>query len=197
MLASGHNGAGSLDGIRQLYESLWVSLKILVWGPGETGNKQWFEVRKNVVDTLKANSNQQDEVYTSEDIFRVVGEPIIEYGYAEIVHAQWADVIIALVMASTTRQGGVYRELELIAPHEELRDKAWIFMIKNKTYLARFQAGALDRYMEHQKNPMSGADLKGQRLIEACVARVEDVRKQRMYKRYDARLASSGARIAQ
>jgi hypothetical protein len=168
-------------------------IRVLVWGPGETSRKAWFEKRAEVVRELKDALSSEDEVYTSEEIFERQDSAPIEAGYAELAHVAEADLVIALVLASPSRQGGVYRELEILVPYEWLRRKVLIFLPSNKSYLKRFQAGMLDMYRDDQKISMSWSVLKEcQKLRKLCVARVMEERKRRRYEVFSARLRAQG-----
>ena len=188
------SGAPSLDNeIQQILSQLWVNLCVLVWGPGETSKRLWFQKREEVIKALKDASNGQDEVLTSEDLFLRHPSPPIEYGYAELAHAEIADVIIALVVASPSRQGGVYREFEIIAQHPNLRDKVWIFLPAQKAYLSRFQSGMLSAYREHQKISLRWGSLQTcERLREICISKVDEERRIRMLDRMVARTQARG-----
>lgn len=182
-----------LDRIQKRLDSLWVDLAVLVWGPGETAKPEWFEKRAKVVDALKTASRGRDQVYTSEEIFRALNHPALEPGRLEIIHAEEADVIIALVMASPDRQGGVYRELEIVAPYEELRRKVWIFLPEEKKWLERFAAGSLAQYPEHQKISLAWSAFETCEHLRAnCISKVEEARKIRMYDKLGARRRARG-----
>lgn len=184
----------SLDSdVQQILSELRVNLRVLVCGPGVTSKAAWFDKRAEVVKALNDSSQGKDTVFTSEELFARLPPTPIEYGYAELAHAEESDIIIALVMASPSRQGGVYRELEIIAQHPRLRNKVWIFLPDNKTYLRRFQAGMLDAYRAHQKICLSWNTLRTcERLREMCVSKVEEERKVRMLDRMLARTHMSG-----
>ena len=142
--------------------SLWVPLRVLVWGPGLTSRAQWLEKRELVVAALR-EAAPRDEVRTSEDIIESTGDAGLDPGYVELVHAQHADVIIVLALASPDRQGGVYRELEILAPHEDLRPKVTVFLPNEKKWTNAFAAGALNRYEMSQKIHLDWDD------FNACV----------------------------
>ncbi len=172
---------------------LWVPLRILVWGPGETNEQEWFDKRTKVIKALRDNSSDRDEVFSSEDLFKKHSQSPLETGYVELIHANGADLIIALVMASPDRQGGVYRELEIISQHRHLRHKVRIFLPHEKKWLQRFQAGMLEAYSEEQKIPVEWSNLKTCKYLRSlCVSQVEDVRKHRMFDRLIARLKVQG-----
>ena len=120
------------------------------------------------------------------------GSSPIEPGHFEIHHAQVADVILALVLASPKSQGGVYRELEIIASYESLRLKTHIFLPHGpgaKAYLDRFHAGQLHAYSESQKHFYRWSDLNSCVRVRAkSRVIVEDQRKLRMYRRRQAHL---------
>ena len=161
-----------------------VNLKILVWGPGETAQEKWWVKRADLVESLKQN-NPEDEVKTSEDLFQELGEPPIEYGRYEIHHAEVADIIIALVLASPGQQGGVYRELEIIADRETLRDKTHIFLPKGaRAYLQRFAAGQLSAYRRSHKYEYAWSFFNTcEKVTATSLDIVEEERKQRMYRK--------------
>ena len=98
-------------------------------GPGETNKQKWFDKRTAVIKALNDASNGQDTIVTSEDLFGEKPPAPLDYGHVELIHAEKADIIIALVLASPSRQGGVYRELEIIAPHRRLRKKYGYFYL--------------------------------------------------------------------
>jgi hypothetical protein len=176
-----------------LEELLSVPLRVLIWGPGITSNKAWFEKRKEVVEALKAASGGKDEIFMSEELFKDTKTVTVDSGYVELVHAQKADVIIALVMASPDRQGGVYRELEICAPHPDIRNKVWIFMPDVKKWLNCFQAGMFSAYRDHQKIPLRWKDLKAcENLRNMCRSKVEEERRIRMMDRLMAMRHSEG-----
>ncbi|GEM_PF-6754982 len=180
----------------ELLNDLWVDLRVLVLGPGETGNEEWLTKRTNLIDALKELSREKeekDEVRTCEELFRLQSSTSIELGYAELTHVDTADLVIALVLASPTRQGGVYRELEIIAPFPNYRKKVIIVLPKQKSYLQRFQSGALEVYKEEQKIAMDWSTLKEcNRLRQICKGKVEEERKQRMFNKYMARMHARG-----
>ena len=166
--------------------SLWVPLRVLVWGPGLTSRAQWIEKRQLVVEALK-QATPADEVRTSEEIIQATGDAGLDPGYVELVHAQHADVIIALALASPDRQGGVYRELEILAPHEDLRSKVTVFLPNERKWANAFAAGALARYEMSQKIHLDWEEFNAcERTRELSIARVEEVRRQRMYRKLDA-----------
>jgi len=140
------------DLLAPVYDRLKVDLKVLIWGPGETANSRWWEKRADLITTLR-EANPGDEVATSEELFIQHGNPPVEYGHFEIYHARAADLILALVLASPSRQGGVYRELEIISSEYALREKTHIFLpLGARAYLERFQSGALSAYREDHKH---------------------------------------------
>jgi len=146
------------DRLAPLYEQLQVDLKILVWGPGERARPRWWEKRSDLVTTLRGG-NPGDEVWTSEELFAQLGQPPVEFGHFEIYHAREADLILALVLGSPSRQGGVYRELEIIADEYALREKTHIFLPRgsgSRAYLERFQAGSLRAFRDDHKHLYSG-----------------------------------------
>ncbi len=191
--AAASGGSSYADDIQEFLGSLWVDLRVLVWGPGKTNNQEWFDKRGEVIKALVSASDGRDTVVTSEELFEQMGEPPIETGAAELVHALKADVIIALVMASPSRQGGVYRELQMIAPHPKLRDKTWIFMPEAKHYTTHFQAGMLAWYREEHKIALPWDALKVcERLRDMCIDKVADERRQRMLNTLNAQMHSEG-----
>jgi hypothetical protein len=176
--------------IQAFYDGLYEPLRVLVWGPGEGGNPEWFEKRKHVIEALKAQS-PDDEVRTSEELLRETHNPPLESGYLEMVHAHEADVIIAIVLGPPDKQGGVYRELEIIAQHENLLSKVFIFLPAAKRWIERFHAGMLDRYLSEQKVQLSWPDIQEcQKMRAISISRVEEQRKKRMYRKLDARIRS-------
>lgn len=179
------------EGLAPYYQMYEAPLKILVWGPGETAQKQWWEKRATLIDFLSV-ANPQDEVETSEDLFKKYGAAPIDPGHFEIHHAEEADIILALVLASPKSQGGVYRELEIIADYESLRQKTHIFLPEGdgaKAYLERFQAGQLYAYEESQKYFYSWSDINTcERIRGKSRDIVEEQRKQRMYRKRQAHL---------
>ncbi|MBI4338803.1 MAG: hypothetical protein HY680_02480 [Chloroflexi bacterium] len=181
-----------LAAINSALDSLKERVRVLVWGPGETSQKEWWEKRRLLVEALTEN-NQQDEVYTSEDIIRETGTRGLEAGDVELVHAQTADIVIALVLATPDRQGGVYRELQVLAPYEELRDKVVIFLPDVEKYVATFHTGMLQRYSEAQKLRLDWGDFNTcHKVRTVSVAKVEEVRNRRAYQKLDAYLRSGG-----
>lgn len=187
------NNSSWADDSYELLADLRVGLRVLVLGPGETNRKKLFQKRQTVIQALQDASKGDDDVCTCEDLFRQQPQPPIELGYAELAHIDQADVVIALVLASPSRQGGVYRELEIIAPYPDYRQKVVIFLPTQKSYLNRFQAGSLQLYREEQKIGLSWQDLmECQQLRQICINRVEEERRQRMYNRFFARIRARG-----
>lgn len=179
----------------KILDSLEPNLNILVWGPGETSNPAWLSKRTEVIKALRDASGGKDTVVTSEELFKA-NPPPIEPGFAELTHAHQADIIIALVLATPRRQGGVYRELQLIAPYRALREKVWIFIPDVKTYVGSFHTGMLAAYREDHKVPLSWSLIKTcLRLREICINRVNEERKQRTYDRLEAFMHSKGKRF--
>lgn len=179
-----------------LLDNLWVDLRVLILGPGETGNQEWFGKRINLVEALKELSQEKeekDEVRTCEELFRLQHGIPIELGYAELTHVDTADLVIALVLGSPNRQGGVYRELEIIAPFPNYRKKVIIVIPNQKSYLQRFQSGVLAVYKEEQKIAMDWNTLRECSLLrQICKGRVEEERKQRMFNKFIARMRARG-----
>ena len=166
-----------------------VRLKILVWGPGESANPKWWDKRANLIQVLR-EANPDDDVKTSEELFKELGEPPIEYGHFEIHHAETADLILALVLGSPKYQGGVYRELEIIADSETLRNKTYIFLPSGKgakAYLQRFQSGSLRAFRETQKYSYDWSTLATCKMVTATsLSLVDEERNQRMYRRRES-----------
>ena len=107
-----------------------VNLRVLVWGPGRKALSEWYEKRVNVAQAIK-DSDPHFEVLTSEELFDE--DPAedrynIEAAQLELLHAWEAHLIIALVIGPPDKQGGVYRELDVISQYRALRDKTWIFL---------------------------------------------------------------------
>lgn len=177
----------------ELLAGLWVNLRVLVLGPGEGSKEEWFAKRREIIKALIDASEQRDTVLTCEDLFRQQPSPPIEKGYAELAHVDRADVVIALIVASPSEQGGVYRELEIIAGYSSFRKKVLIFMPSQKSYLKRFQAGALQVYRDGQKVEMDWPTLmECQQLRKTCIGKVEEERKQRMHDKFVAIMRSRG-----
>ena len=115
-------------------------------------------------------ANPNYDVKTSEDIFD--GEPPevrhdLETAKAELLHANTAHVIIALIMGSPRQQGGVYRELDVISAHRELREKTWIFYPAERRFERQFAAGALRNFRDDHRIPCT------KKMIREC----ESIRK--------------------
>ena len=91
----------------KLLANLWVDLRVLVLGPGENSKEEWFAKREDIIKALRDASNQKDTVLTCENLFKQQPPPPIEKGYAELAHVDRADVVVALVVASPSEQGGV------------------------------------------------------------------------------------------
>jgi hypothetical protein len=177
----------------QILESLWVELRVLVLGPGESSKAEWFAKRQDIIKAIRDASEQRDTVLTCEEVFRQQAEPPVEKGYAELAHVDRADVVVALIVASPSEQGGVYRELEIIAPYPQFRRKVVIFLPSQKSYLERFQAGMLQVYREEQKVQMDWATLmECKQLRQICIGKVAEERKQRMYDAFFAKMRSRG-----
>ncbi len=178
-----------VDRIGDLYSDLDVSLRVLVWGPGKTNRSELYEKRTMLIAHLEQSSNGRDAIYTSEDMFREQPPPKgIDVGSAEIRHARWADVIIALVLAPPDEQGGVYRELQIIATERELRERVWIFMPRHRDWERLFSAGSLAAYREDHKIRVEWPDLlECVDLRAMSLDKVEEERRQQMYDRLNAR----------
>ena len=177
----------------ELLSDLWVDLRILVLGPGETSKPEWQDKRREIITSLKTASEDRDDVKTCEELFREHPPVVIEHGYAELAHVDKEDIIIALIVASPSEQGGVYRELEIIAEYSKYRGKALIFLPNQRNYIYRFQAGMLQVYKEEQKIVMDWPTLmECQKLRRICIGKVEEERKQRMYNKYFARMKTRG-----
>lgn len=180
----------------QLLSDLWIPLKVLVLGPGETSKSKFLLKRREIIESLKEASEGEDAVSTSEELFRLHPAPQIEYGYAELAHVDQADVVIALIVASPREQGGVYRELDIIAQFPKYRKKVIIFLPRQKNYLDRFQAGALQAYTEDQKVKMTWPTLmECQQLREMCISKVHEQRKQRMFNKFITRIHARGEQL--
>ena len=187
------NDASYADATQDILGSLEVSLRILVWGPGETSKPQWFEKRTEVIKALRDTLPDRDTVVTSEELFRQSPPPNIECGTAELAHANSADLIIALILGNPQQQGGIYRELQLIAPYRSLRDKVWIFMPDAKNFVDSFPAGMLDAFRGDHKIPLPWKLLKTcKRLRDICISKAKEERKQRMYDKMAAYMHSQG-----
>ncbi len=170
-----------------------VDLRVLVLGPGEVSKREWFEKRKEIIKALDEASGGKDTISTCEELFRLHPETNIESAFAELAHIDTADVVIALIVASPKTQGGVYRELGIIAQYPKYRKKVIMFLPSEKSYLECFQAGMLKLYKEEQKNSMAWSDLmECQKLRKMCVGRVNEERKQRMFDIYMAIMHSRG-----
>jgi hypothetical protein len=175
------------DALAPAYQQYEVRLKVLIWGPGERANLKWWEKRAQLVWVLR-KAYPDDEIVTSEELFRELGDAPIETGRFEIHHAEKADLILALVLGSPKRQGGVYRELEIIADRYELRGKTHIFLPRNsKTYINRFQAGSLQLYRDSHKYLYSWSALNTCNKVTATsISIINEERKQRMYVRAES-----------
>ena len=177
----------------QLLADLRVGLRVLVLGPGETSRAQLLQKRMTIIEALQDASKGDDVVTTCEELFRHQAPSEIELGYAELAHVDRADIVIALVLASPSEQGGVYRELEIIAPFPKYRQKVLIFLPTQKSYLNRFQAGSLAAYKGEQKIQLKWDVLmECQQLREICISKVEQERKQRMFNKFMARMHARG-----
>jgi hypothetical protein len=145
--------------VRRAQSELGSKVYILVWGPGRNAKTQdWYSKRLNVIDHLKA-SNPNYDVWTSEDIFET---PAIEAGKAEeveagsreIIHAREADLIVALVLGPPEKQPGIYRELQLVSLKRTLREKTYIFLPDQPSYLRRFTSGVIKNFREDHIFPL-------------------------------------------
>jgi hypothetical protein len=186
-----------VNDVQLAINSLRVNLTVLVWGPGETNKQKWFDKRTAVIKALNDASNGQDTIVTSEDLFGGKPPAPLDYGHVELIHAEKADIIIALVLASPSRQGGVYRELEIIAPHRRLREKVWIFLPDSRGYLNRFSAGMLRAYRDDHKISCSWNMIQTcKRIRDISISKVNEERKQRMYDKLNAFMITKGQELA-
>jgi len=177
----------------ELLSDLWGPLRVLVLGPGEASKSKWLLKRREIIESLESASEGKDAVSTCEELFGLHPPPLIEYGYAELAHVDRADVVIVLIVAGPSQQGGVYRELDIIAQFPKYRKKVIIFLPRQKSYLDCFQAGALQAYAEDQKVKMSWATLmECQQLRQICISKVSEERKQRMFNKFIAMMHARG-----
>ena len=143
-------GDSLVERVKLLKQELAVGLKILVWGPGRRALSHWYDKRIAIVDELRGES-ARFEVLTSEDIFdqETPDEHILlEAGKLELLHASEAHLIFALIIGHPHEQGGVYRELDLISTFRSLREKTWIFLPDQKSYLRDFTSGSLRNFRQ-------------------------------------------------
>ena len=154
------------DKVRRAHSELGAKVYILIWGPGiQTKQIHWYEKRLTIIKHVKS-LNKNYEVWTSEDIFREedMANPVesewIETGSRELVHAVQADLIIALVLGPPERQPGIYRELQLISHKRELRDRTYIFLPDQPSYLRRFTSGVIRNFRDDHVFPLPWKVLK-------------------------------------
>ncbi len=184
------------DEAHELLADLRVGLRVLVLGPGEKSEKKWFEKRKEIIKAIEEASRGNDTVCTCEDLFRLQPDPPVEIGYAELTHVERADIVVALIVASPSEQGGVYRELDIIAGFPKFRKKVIIFLPTQKSYLERFQAGALKVYKEEQKVSMKWPTLlQCKELRKTCVSKIDAERRVRMFDAFVAKMHALGKEI--
>jgi len=146
--------------VRRSEARLETTLDILVWGPGKTALDHWYQKRLTVVDFLK-NADQRFKSTTSEEIFESLGpRGDIEWGPRELLHVQEADLIFVLILGPPEKQGGVYRELDLISRYRKFRDKTWIFLPDQSSYRKKFTAGSLSAFRESHLIPYPWEVLK-------------------------------------
>jgi len=102
-----------------------IGLKILIWGPGE--GTHFYHKRDEVKQCLRL-ANENDEVVTSEDLFRTIEHPSqLDIVQAEMLHANVADVIFGLV-TSEPKQTGIYMEVDNLLRYDSLIDKTWLIV---------------------------------------------------------------------
>jgi len=181
------------DEAQELLTDLRVGLRVLILGPGEKSEKKWFEKRKQIIKAIEEASRGSDTACTCEDLFRLQPDPPVEIGYAELAHVAKADIVVALIVASPKEQGGVYRELDIIAGFQKLREKVIMFLPTQKSYLERFQAGALKVYKEEQKVSMEWPTLlQCEELRKTCISKIDGERKVRMFDALVAKMHALG-----
>lgn len=168
-----------VDRVQQARQALGVSLSVLVWGPGRQAPHEWYEKRLSIVRAVR-DANPRYEVLTSEDIFNE-DPPENRYNFKledaqlELIHAKQAHLIIALIVGPPQKQGGVYRELDIISQYRELRDKTWIFVPSQRPYLKRFQSGALRNFRESHVVPCTPSVLSQcESIRKACVDKANE-----------------------
>jgi hypothetical protein len=102
-----------------------IGLRILIWGPGE--GTHFYHKRDEVKQCFRL-ANENDEVVTSEDLFRNIEHPPqLDIVQTEMLHAHVADVIFGLV-TSDPRQAGIYMEVDNLLRFESLINKTWLIV---------------------------------------------------------------------
>lgn len=113
-----------------------------------------------------------------------------------MAHVERADIVVALIVASPSQQGGVYRELDITAEFPKLREKVIMFLPTPKSYLEKLQAGALKVYKKDQKVSMTWPTLmQCEELRETCVSKIDEERRARMFDALVAKMHAMGKEI--
>ena len=106
----------------------YLPIKVLVWGPGKA-NRQGYAKREKIRSEIKQRF-PNSEVYFSEDkelghVTSDLGDPLIE----EIVHANAADIIIALdVSRGSQISRGVQAEIDFLSQDASIAKKLWVLI---------------------------------------------------------------------
>jgi len=160
-----------------------IGLRILIWGPGE--GTYFYHKRAEVQQCLRLD-NENDEVVTSEDLFRSIDHPSqLDIVQAEMLHAHVADVIFGLV-TSDPRQEGIYMEVDNLLRFDSLIDKTWLIVPDKRDWkkVGRFiQQPLLQSFPSYRmKNFRANVLKQCEELRRFCLDKVREERSRRMRK---------------
>ncbi len=161
-----------------------IGLKILIWGPGE-GTK-YYPKRDEIKGALR-QANRNDEVATSEDLFRKMQHPAgVDQVQLEMLHADVADIIFGLV-TSDPSQSGIYMEIDNLLRYETLVNKTWLIVPDRRDWKkvdAFIQQPLLKSFPDYRMIPFRIKELdKCEKTRKFCLDKVgaERGRKMRNY----------------
>jgi|GEM_PF-2581857 len=160
-----------------------IGLRILIWGPGE---RTYFYHKRDEVKQYLRHNNENDEVVTSEDLFRNIEHPSqVDIVQAEMLHAHVADVIFGLV-TSDPQQTGIYMEVDNLLRFESLIDKTWLIVPDKRDWkkVGRFiQQPLLQSFPSYRMKEFRANVLKKcEELRRFCSDKVSEARSRKMRK---------------
>jgi len=168
-----------------------IGLKVLIWGPGE-GTTYYFK-RTEIATTLK-QSNGNDEVVTSEDLFREIVHPTgVDKVQLEMLHASVADVVFGLV-TSDPRQSGIYMEIDNLLRYENMVNKTWLIIPDSRDWKkagAFIQEPLLKSFPDYRMKTFRIRDLeKCERVRQFCLDTISAERSRKVRKHIQEQLGS-------
>lgn len=169
-----------------------IGLKVLIWGPGE-GTTYYF--KRTEIRTTLAQSNRNDEVVTSEDLFREIEHPTgVDKVQLEMLHANVADVVFGLV-TSDPRQSGIYMEIDNLLRYESMVNKTWLIIPDTRDWKkvgAFVQEPLLKSFPDYRMKAFRIKDLETcERVRQFCLDKISAERSRKMRKRIQEQLGNS------